>query len=170
MNEIKKKSKLRLQSFTGFNGEGEQKLKNNKIWLKVAAGLTILMAICQTVISISPAAAAYFQAPPKLLENRSLLFIIGEGAALILVIFSLYALSGAGSILRLPLLRVVLILISSLFLLRGFFIIFTLLELLEVLKGKILIQGVVSHLVFLLVGIAYAGGIILNWREMQKSA
>lgn len=112
MNRIKEIRKLHEQYTSGFDGEGEQKLKNNKIWLEVAAGLTIFMAIFQTVISISPSAAAYFQAPPKLLENRLLLFIIGEGAALILAIFSLYALSGAGSILRLPLLRIVLILIS----------------------------------------------------------
>jgi hypothetical protein len=93
---------------------------------------------------------------------------MGESATLILVIFSLYALSGAGNIRRLPLLRIVLIAISCLFLLRGLFIVFTVLSLLDVLKGKILIQGVVSHLVFLAAGIAYAGGTILNWREMQN--
>jgi hypothetical protein len=71
-------------------------------------------------------------------------------------------------ICRLPMLRVVLVTISSLFLLRGLFIILTVLELLEVLKGNILIQGVVSHLVFLGAGIAYAGGTILSWREMQN--
>jgi hypothetical protein len=78
---------------------------DKRLWLKIAAGLSFFMAICQTVISISPAAAAYFQAPPSLLENRMQLLLIGEGAALVLVIFGLYALSGAGSIRRLPLLR-----------------------------------------------------------------
>ena len=168
MNQIKERKKISKQSIQKLNGEEGQKLRNKKVWLIVAAGLTLFMAACQTVISISPAVAAYFQAPPKLLENRLSLFILGESATLILGIFSLYALSGTGRICRLPMLRVVLVTISSLFLLRGLFIILTVLELLDVLKGNILIQGVVSHLVFLAAGIAYAGGTILNWREMQR--
>jgi hypothetical protein len=149
----------------------KSKVKNmdKKLWLKVAAGLSFFMAICQTVISLSPAAAAYFQAPPALLENRLQLFLVGEGAALILVIFGLYALSGAGSIRHLPLLRLGLIGISSLYLLRGLFIILTVLTILGVLEGEILIQGVISHMVFLAAGIAYTVGTVLNWREMKSS-
>ena len=140
---------------------------NKKLWLKIAAGLSFFMAICQTIISLSPAAAAYFQAPPSLLENRLQLILIGEGAALILVIFGLYALSGAGSIRHLPLLRLGLTGISSLFLLRGLFLILTVLALLGVLKGEILVQGVVSDLVFLAAGIVFAVGTLLNWKEMR---
>ena len=112
-------------------------------------------------------AATYFQAPPSLLENRLQLYLIGLGAALILVIFGLYALSGAGSIRHLPLLRLGLTGISSLFLLRGLFFILSLLTLLGIIKGEILVQGVVSDLVFLAAGITYAVGTVLNWREMQ---
>ena len=140
---------------------------DKKLWLKVAAGLSFFMAICQAVISLSPAAAAYFEAPPALLENRLQLFLIGEGATLIFAIFGLYALSGAGSIRHLPLLRLGLIGISSLYLLRGLFFILTVLTLLGILEGEILIQGVISHLVFLAAGIAYTVGTVLNWREMQ---
>ena len=140
---------------------------DKKLWLKTAAGLSFFMAVCQTVISISPAAAAYFQAPPSLLENRLRLFLVGEGAALILVIFGLYAFSGAGSIRRLPLLRLGLIGISSLYLLRGLFFILTILLLLGIIEGEILLQGVISHLVFLAAGITYAVGTVLNWKEMQ---
>lgn len=168
MKEFKEKRESQNQSFPGLNGVAEQKLMHKKAWLKVAAWMTLFMAACQTVISIFPAAAAYFEAPPGLLENRLMLFVIGESAALILIIISLYALSGAGKIRRLPLLRIVLIAISTLFLLRGSFIVLTVLKLLGVLKGKILIQGVISHLIFLSAGIAYAGGTILNWRDMQK--
>ncbi|HLO14341.1 MAG TPA: hypothetical protein VK206_05905 [Anaerolineales bacterium] len=140
---------------------------DKRLWLKTAAGLSFFMAICQTVISLSPAAAAYFQAPPPLLENRLQLFLIGEGAALLLVIFGLYALSGAGSIRHLPLLRLGLTGISSLFLLRGLFFILTALVLLGILEGEILIQGVISDQVFLAAGITFAVGTILNWKEMQ---
>lgn len=129
--------------------------------------IEFFMALCQTVISLSPAAATYFQAPPGLLENRLQLFLVGEGAALILAIFGLYALSGAGSIPRLPLLRTGLIGISSLYLLRGLFFILTVLIILGILEGEILIRGVISTLVFLAAGIAYAVGTVLNWREMQ---
>jgi len=140
---------------------------DKKLWLKIAAGLSFFMALCQTVISLSPAAAAYFHAPPSLLENRLQLYLIGLGAALILVIFGLYALSGAGSIRRLPLLRLGLTGISSLFLLRGLFFILTVLALLGILKGEILVQGVISDLVFLSAGIAFAIGTLLNWKEMR---
>jgi hypothetical protein len=129
--------------------------------------IEFFMALCQTVISLSPAAATYFQAPPGLLENRLQLFLVGEGAALILAIFGLYALSGAGSIPRLPLLRTGLIGISSLYPLRGLFFILTVLIILGILEGEILIRGVISTLVFLAAGIAYAVGTVLNWREMQ---
>jgi hypothetical protein len=140
---------------------------NKKAWLKSAAGLSFFMAICQTVISLSPAAAAYFGAPPPLLENRMQLFLFGEGAALIVAIFGLWALSGAGSIRHLPLLRLGLIGIGSLYLLRGLFFILTVLTILGILEGEILIQGVISDLVFLAAGIAYLVGTVLNWKEMQ---
>ena len=140
---------------------------DKRLWLKTAAGLSFFMAVCQTIISLSPAAAAYFEAPPPLLENRLQLFLVGEGAALILVVFGLFALSGAGSIRHLPLLRLGLIGISSLYLLCGVFFILTVLTLWGILDGEILIQGVISHLVFLAAGIAYAVGTVLNWKEMQ---
>jgi hypothetical protein len=147
--------------------ESKEKSMDNKLWLKGAAGLSFFMAICQTIITLSPAAAAYFQAPPGLLENRWQLFLIGEGAALVLVIFGVYALSGAGSIRHLPLLRLGLIGISSLFLLRGLFVILTVLTILKILEGPILFQAVISHMVFLAAGIAYGVGTVLNWKEMQ---
>jgi len=140
---------------------------DRKNWLKIAAGLSFFMAVAQTVISLSPAAAAYFMAPPPLLENRWRLFLIGEAAALVLVLFGLYALSGAGVIRRLPLLRLGLIGISSLFLLRGLFVVFSVLAILGILEGQLLIQGEISTLVFLAAGIAFAVGTVLNWRAMQ---
>ena len=143
---------------------------DRKLWLKIAAGFSFFMAICQLVVTLSPAAAEYFQAPPPLLENRLQLLLMGGGATLVVVIFGLYALSGAGSIRHLPLLRLGLIGISSLYLLRGLFIILTVLTLLGILEGEILIQGVASHLVFLAAGIAYAVGTVLNWKQMPVSS
>lgn len=140
------------------------------MWLKVAAGWSFFMAICQTVISLSPDAAAYFQAPPALLADRWQLLLWGEAAALVLVVFGLYALSGARIIRRLPLLRLGLIGISTLFLLRGLFVVFSVLTVLGVLPGELLIQGEIATLVFLAAGVAYAVGTVLNWKDMQVRA
>jgi hypothetical protein len=145
----------------------EGKNMDKKLWLKTAAGFSFFMALVQAVVSISPAAATYFKAPPPLLENPLQLFLVGEGAALVLVIFGLSALSGAKSIPHLPLLRLGLIGISTIFLLRGLFFILSALILLGVLQGEILIQGEIATLVFLGAGLAYAIGTVLNWSEMQ---
>ncbi len=141
---------------------------NRKLWLLVAAGLSFFMAICQVVISVFPAAAAYFKAPPPLLEDRLQLLLVGEGVALLFAIAGLYALSGARSIPHLPLLRLGLIGISSVYLLRGLFFVLSALVLLGVLEGELLVQGEVATLIFLTAGIAYAVGTGLNWREMSK--
>jgi len=141
---------------------------NRKSWLMVAAGLSFSMAACQLVISIWPAAAAYFQAPPSLLNDRVRLFVVGGSAALIPVLFGFYALSGAGVIRRLPFVRTALIGIGSLFLLRGLFIILTFLKALGVLPGEVLLAGAASHLVFLSAGIAYLGGAVLNWKALKS--
>jgi hypothetical protein len=140
---------------------------DKKGWLKVAAGLCFFMAICQTVISVWPAAAAYFKAPPSLLEDRRQLFVIGESAALVLVVFGLYALSGAGVMRRLPLLRLGLVGISGMFLLRGLFFIISVLILLGVLEGELLVQGEISTLLFLAAGITFLVGTIVNWRDLS---
>lgn len=141
---------------------------NKKLWLVIAAGITFFMAVCQTVISVFPSAAAYFQAPPSLLENRLNLFIIGEGAALVLVLFGLYALSGAKIIRHLPLLRLGLLVISSIFVLRGLFIIITILKIAGVLQGDTPTQGVITHVVFMSAGIAYTAGTVLNWKDLKR--
>lgn len=52
------------------------------------------MAAVQVVISTSPGAAGYFQAPRSLLDNRIRLLVVGGTAALFPALFGLYALSG----------------------------------------------------------------------------
>ncbi|HSK08424.1 MAG TPA: hypothetical protein VK911_02520 [Vicinamibacterales bacterium] len=136
-------------------------------WLKAAAALSFLMAAGQAVISVWPAAAAHLQAPPGLLDDRVRLLLVGGAAALIPLVLGLYALSGAGVIRRLPLLRTVLVGVGSVFLLRGLFIIFTVLTALGILEGRILLLGVGSHLVFLAAGLLFLGGAALNWKALS---
>jgi hypothetical protein len=140
---------------------------DRRSWLKVAAGLSFSMAACQAVISVWPAAATYFGAPPELLNDRVRLLLVGEAAALIPVLFGVYALSGAGVIRRLPLVRTVLVGVGSLFLLRGLFIVFTFLAALGLLEGRVLLPAVASHVVFLSAGIVYLGGAGLNWKALR---
>jgi hypothetical protein len=140
---------------------------DRRLWLKGGAALSFFMAACQAVISVVPAAAEYFRAPPSLLQDRRMLFLIGESATLVFAFFGLYALSGARSIRRLPLLRIGLIGISVLYSLRGLFIIITLLVAAGVLEGEVLVQGLVSHVVFLAAGVAYTVGTVVNWRELR---
>ncbi len=141
---------------------------HRKLWLQVAAGFSFFMAVVQVLVSVFPDAAAYFKAPPPLLENHLQLLLIGGAVALLFAIAGLYALSGARSISHLPLLRLGLIGISSVYLLRGLFFVLSALVLLGVLEGELLVQGEVATLIFLTAGIAYAVGTRLNWREMSK--
>jgi hypothetical protein len=141
---------------------------NRKRWLQVAAGFSFFMAVCQVVVSVSPDAAAYFKAPPPLLENQLGLLLIGAAVALLFAIAGLYALSGAQSFRHLPLLRLGLIGISCIYLLRGSFLVLSALVLMGVLEGELLVQGDISTLVFLAAGIAYAVGTRLNWRAMSS--
>jgi hypothetical protein len=140
---------------------------NGKLWLWYAAGFSFFMALGQMIISLSPSAAAYFQAPPQLLADRWMLFLIGGAAAVLFAIGGLYALSGAGSIRHLPLLRGILVFISLIFLLRGLSMIRTILVFFGLVKGEILTAAWTSSLVFLLAGIAYTAGTVLNWKEMN---
>lgn len=140
---------------------------DRRMWLKVAAGLSFTMAVCQALISVWPAAAEYFQAPPGLLNDRVRLFLIGGAAALVPVLFGVYALSGAGVVRRLPLLRTALVGIGSLFLLRGLFIVLTFMVALGFRRGQVSLPGVASHLVFLSAGIVYLGGTVLNWKALR---
>ena len=138
------------------------------LWLKVAAALSFAMAAGQALISVWPAAAEYFQAPPSLLNDRVRMFVVGGAAALIPLLFGLYALSGAGVIRRLPFVRTALVGIGSLFLLRGLFIILTVLVVLGFRPGPVLLPAVSSHLVFLSAGLLFLGGAALNWEALKR--
>ena len=73
-----------------------------------------------------------------------------------------------GAIRRLPLVRMVLIGAGGLFLLRGLFIVLTVMVVLGIRPGAVLPAAVGSHLVFLAAGIAFLGGAVLNWRALRS--
>ncbi len=87
------------------------------------------------------------------------------GIASILAIWSAYAFSGAGLILRLPLIRTGLVTISAIYLARGL-ILFPIL----VLKPELIDAFAVwSSLIVLVYGVAYAVGTWRSWARLGES-
>ncbi|SNY42559.1 hypothetical protein SAMN06297280_0459 [Arsukibacterium tuosuense] len=81
--------------------------------------------------------------------------------SLMLVMWALYALSGAGVLRRLPLLRPALCVISAIFLLRGL----AFLVIMPMFPGNSLMFWWVSSAICLLLGVLFAAGTIKVWRR-----
>jgi hypothetical protein len=136
--------------------------------LKIAAGLSFAVAIFQAVISFSSSWSIYFGAPEELTSSPLILLIAGLIAAVIFMVFGLYALAGAGYFHSLPILRLGLLGIGSVYTLRGLFVIPVLLIMTGVLQVSDVLppQALASSLVSLLIGLVYLAGTILGWREL----
>jgi len=89
--------------------------------------------------------------------------------ALVLVIFGLYGLSGAGVIRRLPLLRLGLLAIGLLYSLVGVNFIFQVLAMLGVLPspGPISIYQVLVSFGAFVAALAYLIGLAVNWKRLS---
>ncbi len=93
-------------------------------WLLVAGFLTVAAALAHVAIIIGgPDWYRFFGADEQMAQmaeqGSAYPAIVTAGIAAVLGIWSLYAVSGAGAIPRLPLLKTALILIAAVFLLRG---------------------------------------------------
>jgi hypothetical protein len=147
------------------------KMISNQL-LGIAGGLSFGVAIFQAVISFSPAWSLYFGAPPELVSNIPMLYIAGLTAAVVFAVFGLYALSGAGIIRPLPLLRLGLLGIGGVYTLRGLLVIPELLIMGGILQSSEAIppQGLASSLVSLFISVLYLTGIMLGWRDLGSRA
>ena len=86
------------------------------------------------------------------------------GIAIVLAIWAAYAFSGAGRIRRLPLLRTGLVVITAIYLLRALLLLPAL-----ILNPAVLTTfDVVSSLIVLVYGLAYAIGTTKAWAAMRK--
>ena len=83
-------------------------------------------------------------------------------------VWGLYAFSGAGLIRRLPFLRLGLVLIASIFILRGLGVLPQLYWLLTSSR-PVEVRHIVFSLVSLTVGVFYALGAILSWKDLKKA-
>lgn len=82
----------------------------------------------------------------------------------LLIIWSLYALSGAGVILRLPLLRLALCVIAAIYLIRGIAFI----PLMPIFPENSFTFWLVSSTICIIFGLLYALGIRQSWAYLSK--
>lgn len=92
--------------------------------------------------------------------------VITLGIAAVLAVWAAYAFSGAGLIPRLPLLRTALVLISTVYLLRGL----VLIPALALNPGGVTPFVVWSSLIVLVYGLAYAVGTWSGWSALSDRA
>jgi len=90
--------------------------------------------------------------------------VVTSVIVIFLAIWSLYALSAAGVIRRLPLLRLALCLIASIFLIRGI----SFVMLMPMFPENSLTFWLVSSGICLMIGILYAVGTHQRWAELQR--
>lgn len=140
-----------------------------KSMLFLGGCLGLALALFQAIISCVPAWSLYFGAPAEIVENRWLLLLLGEIAAVFFGIFGLYGLSGAGTIRRFPLLRLGLLVISGIFILRGLAFIPQLFILLSALPTdqEITPRWLLFSLISLVIGLIYAIGTVGAWRDLS---
>jgi hypothetical protein len=113
----------------------------------------------------------FFGAPEWVLEmlknGRIGLLLLLTAMAAVFSLFAVYALSGAGSLRRLPLLRTGLITIGAIYSLRGLELIIDV-PLVIRLPGRYM-QFLVFSLVSLCIGILYLAGTIANWSSIKPT-
>ena len=143
---------------------------NRPSYLLILAGvLSFCAAIFQAVIAFVPEWSATFGAGDALASNPPLLLTLGLLVALVLVIFGLYGLSGAGIIRRLPLLRLGLLAIGLLYSLVGINFIFQVLAMLGILPsaGSMPIYLLLVSFGALVAALAYLIGLAANWKRLS---
>ena len=140
-------------------------MENYKRILIVAGTLSFSVAIVQAVIGFSPTLSLYFGASETLVKNTNTLIIVSLFVATLILVFGLYAISGASYIRPLPWLKQILAVISGIYILRGLLFIFELLILCGVLDTTISVapRFIVFSIVSLLIGVIYLLGTIGGW-------
>ncbi|HEX8623590.1 MAG TPA: hypothetical protein VF782_00785 [Allosphingosinicella sp.] len=142
-----------------------------KRWLLAAALLSAIAAILHlAVIAGGPDWYRFFGAGEEMARmaerGSPVPALMTFGIAAALAAWSAYALSGAGQIRRLPLLRTGLVVISAIYLLRGL----VLLPLLAVNPNLVDAFTLWSSLIVLVYGITYAVGTIRAWPALARTA
>lgn len=144
-------------------------MKNSNVVLVVAGALSFCVALFQAAISFVPAWSAALGAGEALVSDPALLLVAGLGMALVFALCGLYALSGAGLLRRLPLLRLGLVTIGAVYTLRGVSFVPLFLMILGVLPTPYPVptSALLSSLVALVIGILYLAGLLIGWKTLK---
>jgi hypothetical protein len=138
-------------------------------WLTAASALCFAIALLHlAMIFMGPDAYRYFGAPQLArAEARGYAYPDQMTVVLVLVFaaFGAYALSGAGRIRRLPLLRVALVLIGAVFTLRGLVLFVQLAQLASGTGAPP--RNAVFSLVSLITGVSFLAGTRLRWERLR---
>lgn len=90
--------------------------------------------------------------------------VVTSGIVIVLLIWALYGLSGSGAIKRLPLTRLALVVISGVFLLRGF----SFVGLMPLFPENSLAFWIVSSAICLSIGLLFAVGTFQQWSNLGR--
>ena len=145
-------------------------MKNYKRILLFVGVTTIITAVLHAAMGFSPTVSLYFGAPEALVQNNYVLIVSCILIAIIIAIFGLYAISGAGYIRPLPWIKQVLAAISFLFVLRGILFVPELMIVLGFLDVSFPVapRYVVFSFGIFLVGMVYSVGTVGGWRSFPS--
>ncbi len=142
-------------------------------WLKLGGILSFAVALLHVVIIfIGAPAYRYFGAGEDMATAAESGSAFPAALTLVLVaiftIWGLYAVSGAGVIRWLPLLRIALLLIGAIYTLRGVAIFQQIFQI-ATSSVQVAPREVVFSLVSLVIGLAYLVGTVINWKSFRLS-
>ena len=146
-------------------------MKTSKALLMLAAILSFDLSMFQAVLSLRPKWSAAFGAPSALLVDRALLLTAGLSAALVVALGGIYALSGAGVIIRLPFVRAGLLGIGCAYVFRSTFVIPQLLEGSHLLPAPspMPLRLVSASFVTVMTGLCYLAGLAFGWEHLADA-
>ena len=140
-------------------------------WLIAAGALSAAASILHVAVIAGGAAwYRFFGAGEEMAraaeKGSAVPALVTLAIAAVLLVWALYAFSGAGLVRRLPLLRTALVLITGIYLLRGVALVPALF-----LKPHLIDSfAVVSSLVVLVYGIVHAIGVGTAWQRLKPAA
>jgi hypothetical protein len=144
-------------------------MKDFRQRLSLAGIICFVLALFQVVIGFFPSLSLYLGAPEALVKNSFALIVASLFVAGVLVVFGLYALSGAGSIRKLPFLKQGLVAISCVFVIRGLLLLPELLVAVGVFHVSIPVapRFILFSLGSLFIGIIFIAGTIGGWSSFS---
>lgn len=145
-----------------------------KRWLVVGGILSIGVALFHVgIVLVGAPAYRFFGAGEQMAQLASSGSVLPAGITLfmasIFAVWGFYALSGAGILRQLPLLKVGLLVISSIYTFRGLGLLVQLWTLFHSPKS-IAPQEVIFSLVSLLIGIVFSVGTVSAWQALQGNS